>query len=84
MLHSLSVDQFGYISDFEWLKPIKFYRLMIQLAKGQGHLLNLTWHPKCLDRDGRGICGLTLILECLEFGTKIVQIIKCYMTKFDQ
>ena len=59
-------------------------KLMIQLDKGHGHLLNLTWHPKCLDRDGRGICGLKLILECLDIGTKIVQIIKCYMTKLYQ
>ena len=63
MLHLHSVGEFEYITDFEWLKPVKFYRLIIQLAKGQGHLLNLTRHLECLDRDGRGICGLTPILS---------------------
>ena len=63
MFHLLSVGEFKYITDFEWLKPIKLYRLILQLTKGQGHLLNLIRHPKCLDRNGRGICGLKLILS---------------------
>ena len=35
MLHWLSDGEFEYIIDCEWLKPIKIYRLVIQLAKGQ-------------------------------------------------
>ena len=63
MLHWLSVGEFEYITDFECLKSIKFYQLVIQLAKGQGHLLNFTRHLKYLDREGRGICGFKLILS---------------------
>ena len=68
MRHCLSVDEFEYISDFEWLKPIKFYCLVMQLAKGQGHLLKRTWHLKYLDHEGRSICGFKLILS--SFATK--------------
>ena len=68
MFHWLSVGEFEDITHFEWLKPIKFNRLVIQVAKGQGYLLNLARHLKYLDREGGGICGFKFILSSFWHG----------------
>ena len=59
MFYWLSVGEVEYITDFEWLNT----SLIIQVAKCQVHLLNLTRHLQYLDHEGRSICGLKLILS---------------------
>ena len=66
MLHWLSVNEFECITGFEWLKPLKFDRLVVigntttKMPRPPVEALKLTRYLKYLDND---ICGLQLILS---------------------